>query len=133
MWWIIILGLIVFVMIKFASDNHEQSSAVAKQGGMRKKYKRLVDFVLAGNEKAQIMREDGTSLTVGCVSPGVSTYFDIIQGFGDVEIIWHTKSVIMGNHKLKWNFNEFYDQDKMIEKINHDIEAYFSNCIQNFS
>ena len=39
----------------------------------------------------------------------------------------------MGNHKLKWNFNEFYDQDKMIEKINHDIEAYFSNCIQNFS
>ena len=37
MWWIII-AIIAFVAFKFILDSKAQSNAVAKQGGMRKKY-----------------------------------------------------------------------------------------------
>lgn len=133
MWWIIIIGIILYVIIKFASDSNKQADAVAKQGGMRKKYKQLVDFALAGHDQSHVVREDGTSITVGCRSAGGSTYFDIVQGFGNVIIRWRSTSIVMGNHKLEWTFNEYYDQNKIIDKINHDVEAYMSNVINKFS
>lgn len=133
MWWIIIIGVILFVIIKFASDNNKQANAVAKQGGMRNKYRTLVDFALAGHQHSHIVREDGTSITVGCGSPGGSTYFDIVQTFGTVSIKWRSTSIVMGNHKLEWQFDEFMDQEKMIDKINHDIEVYMTNVLQKYT
>lgn len=132
MWWIIIIGIVLIIIIKFTSDNNKQASAVAKQGGMRNKYKRLVDFALEGQEHSHIVREDGTSIVVGCSSNGGSTYIEIVQCFGDVVIRWCSNSIVMGTHKLEWKFNEFYDQDKIVEKINHDIEVYMANVIQKY-
>lgn len=132
MWWIII-GILVFVLIKFTSDTNKQADAVAKQGGMRKKYKQLVDFALGCHNQSHIVREDGTSITIGCGTAGGSTYFDIVQGFGNVIIRWRSTSIVMGNHKLEWTFNEFHDQNMMIERINHDVDVYMSNVLENFS
>ena len=39
----------------------------------------------------------------------------------------------MGNHKLEWQFDEFMDQEKMIDKINHDIEVYMTNVLQKYT
>lgn len=133
MWWIVIIGIIIFSIIKFASDNNKQANAVAKQGGMRKKYHTLVEYALAGHEHSHIVREDGTSITIGCGSPGGSTYIDIVQTFGTVTIRWRSTSVLVGNHKLEWQFDEFMDQDKMVNKIEHDIEVYMTNVFQKFS
>lgn len=133
MWWIVIIGIVLFTIIKFASDNNKQANAVAKQGGMRNKYRTLVEYALAGHQHSHIIREDGTSVTVGCSSPGGSTYFDIVQTFGTVTIRWHSTSVLVGNHKLEWQFDEFIDQNIMVNKIEHDIEVYMTNVLQKFS
>ena len=98
-----------------------------------KKYHTIVEYALAGHEHSHIVREDGTSITVGCGSPGGSTYIDIVQTFGTVTIRWRSTSVLVGNHKLEWQFDEFMDQDRMVQKIEHDIEVYMTNVFQKFS
>lgn len=132
MWWIIIIALVVFMVIKFASDSNKQANAVAKQGGMRKKYKTLVDYMLSGHAQSRIIQETATSISVGVTGPSGSTVFFICQTFGSVTIQYKVKNVMFGNHQLEWSFDEFMSQEKMIEKISHDIEAYYKNVIQNF-
>lgn len=133
MWWIIIIGIILFIIIKFAGDTNKQANAVAKQGGMRNKYRTLVNYALSGHKHSRIISEDGTGITIGCGSPGGSTYIDIVQTFGTVTVRWQSKSILLGNHKLEWEFDEFMDQEKMIEKIENDIDVYMTNVIQKFS
>lgn len=133
MWWIIIIGVILFIIIKFVNDINKQANAVAKQGGMRNKYRTLVEYALAGDQRSHIVREDGTSITIGCSSPGGSTYIDIVQTFGSVRIRWNSTSALLGNHKLEWQFDEFMDQEKMVDKIEHDIQVYMTNVFQKFS
>lgn len=109
MWWFII-AIVAFIAFKFILDSNAQSNAVAKQGGMRKKYSVLVDHFLAGNEHCRIVQENSTFIRVGAANPAASTYFDIAQTYGTVTIQWISKSIPLGNHKLEWQFNEFEDQ-----------------------
>lgn len=131
MWWIIIV-IIAFVAFKFILDSKAQSNAVAKQGGMRKKYSILVDYFLTGDKKCRIVKENSTFIRVGAANPAASTYFDIVQTYGTVTIQWISKSIPLGNHKLEWQFNEFADQHEMIRKIEHDVETYMGNVISKF-
>ena len=132
MWWIIIIGIVVFIAVKFFSDNNKQANEVAKQGGMRKKYSTLVSYFLAGHQNSRIIQEESTFMRIGSVSPGGSTFFDIAQTFGNVTIQWIAKSAFMGNHKLEWTFNEFMDQEEMIQRIEHDVEVYMSNVLNKY-
>lgn len=131
MWWIII-AIIAFVAFKFISDSKAQSNAIAKQGGMRKKYSILVDNFLGGNENCRIVQESSTFIRVGVANPAASTYFDIVQTYGTVTIQWISKSIPLGSHKLEWQFNEFADQHEMIHQIEHDIETYMGNVLSKF-
>ncbi len=99
---------------------------------MRKKYSTLVSCFLSWHENCRIIQEESTFMRIGSVSPGGSTFFDIAQTFGNVTIQWIAKSVIMGNHKLEWTFNEFMDQEQMIQRIERDVEAYMSNVINKY-
>lgn len=56
MWWIII-AIIAFVAFKFILDSKAQSNAVAKQGGMRKKYSILVDYFLTKMRIVELFRK----------------------------------------------------------------------------
>jgi|UniRef100_UPI003FF057EB hypothetical protein len=131
MWWFII-AIVAFIAFKFILDSNAQSNAVAKQGGMRKKYSVLVDHFLAGNEHCRIVQENSTFIRVGAANPAASTYFDIAQTYGTVTIQWISKSIPLGNHKLEWQFNEFEDQHQMIRKIEHDVEVYMGNVLSKF-
>ena len=131
MWWFII-AIVAFIAFKFILDSNAQSNAVAKQGGMRKKYSVLVDHFLAGNEHCRIVQENSTFIRVGAANPATSTYFDIAQTYGTVTIQWISKSIPLGNHKLEWQFNEFEDQHQMIRKIEHDVEVYMGNVLSKF-
>lgn len=130
--WGIIIAIVAFVAFKFISGSIAQSNAVAKQGGMRKKYSILVDYFLAGNENCRIVLENSTFIRVGVANPAASTYFDITQTYGTVTILWISKSIPLGNHKLKWQFNEFADQHEMIRQIEHDVETYMGNVLSKF-
>lgn len=131
MWWFII-AIVAFIAFKFILDSNAQSNAVAKQGGMRKKYSVLVDHFLAGNEHCRIVQENSTFIRVGAANPAASIYFDIAQTYGTVTIQWISKSIPLGNHKLEWQFNEFEDQHQMIRKIEHDVEVYMGNVLSKF-
>lgn len=131
MWWFII-AIVAFIAFKFILDSNAQSNAVAKQGGMRKKYSVLVDHFFAGNEHCRIVQENSTFIRVGAANPAASTYFDIAQTYGTVTIQWISKSIPLGNHKLEWQFNEFEDQHQMIRKIEHDVEVYMGNVLSKF-
>ena len=56
MWWIIIV-VIVIMVIKFANDSNKQANAVAKQGGMRVKYRKLINHLLNGDANCKIIQE----------------------------------------------------------------------------
>lgn len=55
MWWIIIIAIVVIIAIKFANDCNEQADAVAKQGGMRIKYRTLINYILSSDPKCKII------------------------------------------------------------------------------
>ena len=131
MWWFII-AIVAFIAFKFILDSNAQSNAVAKQGGMRKKYSVLVDHFLAGNEHCRIVQENSTFIRVGAANPAASTDFDIAQTYGTVTIQGISKSIPLGNHKLEWQFNEFEDKHQMIRKIEHDVEVYMGNVLSKF-
>ncbi len=132
MWWIVLIAIVAYVIIKFAIDSNKQADAVIKQGGMRKKYKTLVDNLLSGHPQARIVQETATFLNIGVSNMGGTTSFFITQTFGTVTVEWKINSPLFGKHKLEWTFDEFLDQDKMIEKIENDVGKYTMNIMQNF-
>ncbi len=131
MWWIILIAIVAYVIIKFAIDSNKQADAVVKQGGMRKKYKTLVNHLLSGHPQARIVQETATFLNIGVSNMGGTTSFFITQTFGTVTVEWKINSPLFGKHKLEWTFDEFLDQDKMIEKIENDVGKYTMNLMQN--
>lgn len=132
MWWIVLLAVIAWILIKFFSDWNKQGEHVKQEGGMRTKYKTLVDYVLSGRNDCHIVQETATFIRVGSSSAGGSTFFDISQTFGKVTIQWISKSVLLGNDKLEWEFGEYDDQKEMIKKINHDIEIHVKSKLSRF-
>lgn len=132
MWWIIIIAIVIVVLIKFIRDSNKQANAVAKQGGMKIKYRTLINYILSSDPKCRIIQETATFISVGVSGISGSTVFFIQQTFGSVTIQYKVKSQVFGNHQLEWKFDEFIDQEKMIEKITHDIDVYNNNMIQKF-
>ena len=132
MWWIIVIGIVVIMLIRFANDSNKQANAVIKQGGMRVKYKTLVNYLLKQDPNAKITQETNTLITIGLYGISGSTVFIISQAYGQVHIQWKANSNVFGNHQLEWYFNEFLDQTKMIEKITTDLTTYQTDMMQKF-
>lgn len=132
MWWIIIVAIILFSIVKFAMAYNDQADSVAKQGGMKKKYSVLVNNILNADSHCRIIQEGSSFIRLGAVSPGGSTIFDLTQTFGSVTVQWIGKSVLIGDHKMEWQFDEFMDQDAMFEKVVHDVDIYMNNVINKY-
>lgn len=132
MWWIIIIGIVVIMLVKFTNDSNKQANAVIKQGGMRKKYKILISHILNQDANARIIQESNTLIAIGLSGISGSTVFFISQAYGKVHIQWKANSQVFGNHKLEWYFDEFLDQAKIIEKITNDLTAYQTNMIHKY-
>lgn len=126
MWWLLVIIIVLFIITKFTRDLNKQANAVAKQGGMRNKYRTLVEYAISGHPQSKTVHEDGTSIDIGCSTPGGSTNFSIIQTFGSVTIRWSQNSALIGKHKLEWQFDEFYNQELMTTRGNTDHGSLFS-------
>jgi len=130
--WTILIAVVVYIIFKFVSDNNKQASIIAKQGGMRNKYRTLIDYLMSQRPDVKVIHEDSTSIIVGCASAGGSTKFIIAQTFGTVTVQWKSSDIITGNHELEWQFEEFMDQTKMSEKMENDIVVYSTNLLSKF-
>jgi len=131
--WIIIIIIVVIIIGKFLYDNNQQSAKVAKEGGMRHKYRNLIQDLLSPNPRCKIIRESSDSITLGLVSNmgAGSTLFVLTQAFGKLNVQWLFESPFYGKHKLEWNFQEYGNQKEMLERMNNDVSKYLGNIMDN--
>jgi len=129
MWIFLIVIVIVFIIGKFIYDKNQQSAKVTMEGGMRNKYRQLIGFITSGDPKTKIFQETSDSISLGVSSISGSTLFILTQTFGKVTVQWKVESSVFGKHKMEWDFDEYLDQEKMIEKIVNDTSKYQSNLM----
>lgn len=124
MWIIIILIVLAFIIGKFLYDKNQQAVKITKEGGMRNKYRVLIEFLMSADPRSKIFEEKSDSLTLGLSNIGGTSLFILMQTFGYVTVKWKSDSPIFGKHKMEWDFPENGDQEKMAERIANDIEKY---------
>lgn len=130
--WIVIIVIVVFIIGKFLLDKNEQAGKITMQGGMKNKYKELIEYLMSGDMRTRIFEETSDSLTLGLSNAGGSTLFVLIQSFGKVTVQWKLNSPIYGKHKLEWSFDEFKDQEEMADVIFNNIAKYDKNLMETF-
>lgn len=127
--WTIIILIITGFLIKFFYDMNKQKTHVARQGGMQHKYRRIIEHIKSGDPRTKIYRDTGDQVTLGISNMGGTTLFTITQTFGRVTIQWNVESPVFGKHNLEWDFDEYHDQNRMIEKITNDLAHYQNNVM----
>ena len=127
--WIAIILVIVFSVGKFLFDKNKQASKITMEGGMRNKYRDLIEFLKAGDSRTKIFQETSDSITLGLSNTGGTTLFILTQTFGYVTVQWEINNPIVGKHKMEWDFPEYGDQKKMTERIANDLGKYQKNLM----
>lgn len=127
--WFVIIVIVLFIIGKFLYDRETQASKIQKEGGMRNKYKSLLEFLMA-SDGTKIFEEKVDSITVGVSGSSGAVLFTLTQTFGNVNVQWKiVNNPIFGNHKLEWSFQEYGDQNQMIDRIMNDTMKYQSNVM----
>lgn len=115
--WIVVIAIIAFFIYLSVKGNADIKN-VNKYGGLRNKYKILIDRIMARN--AYYRMNEINSNNIVLTNTGMS--FKLIEMDKKLQITWIWNSFGSGRtHKLLWKFDENEDQEKMYEKINSDI------------
>lgn len=128
MWVLVIILIIVAVVIgKFMSDSNKQNKKIEQEGGMRHKYRELIDIILSGTSDCEIHKIDSNSVTLRSSSIGGTTQFSLVQTFGNLHVTWELASPVFGTHEMSWEFPEYHDQQKIADRIMNDLVKYQNN------
>lgn len=129
---LIFIGVLgILFVLKFFFEKNEQSTKVAKEGGMMNKYNILIANLLSGRKDTKIYKITSDSVQLGVISMGSATMYFITQTFGNVTVEWKIDNIIFGQHKLEWTFPEYLDQGKMISRIINDVSKYQNNIARS--
>lgn len=129
MWILIILLILIgIVIIKFLLDRNTQSSKIAMEGGMKIKYREVIQ-ILMRDPRTKIFNESSDSITLGLSNMGGTTLFILTQTFGNLTVQWKVDSPVFGKHKMEWDFPENSDQKNMAETIENDLGKYQRNIM----
>lgn len=119
--YIVVAVVIVFVIGKFFIDRDKMiEKQVDNQGGMRVKYKTLIDL-LTQEPSAKIVETKRDMVHIRSQGNPCSTDFFIIEHFDASRIEYVGNMGLLGVHKLDWKFPQNFSQEKMYEKIGTDI------------
>lgn len=127
--WTVIIIVVVFIIGKFLYDRNKQASKITMEGGMRNKYRDLIEFLMSGDSRSKIFQETSDSITLGISNAGGTTLFILTQTFGKVTVQWKVDSPVFGKHKMEWDFQEYGDQEQMAERIANDTGKYQQNMM----
>ena len=127
------IGFVVaFIIIRFIIDLIIQSKKMKAQGGVRQKYSKFIDDILASHPDSKIFHEDNTSVVVGVHGIAGSQVFYITKAFEVVIIQIKVKNnPLFGNIEREWKFPENMDQDKIITQIKNDMKKDMEMIIKN--
>ncbi|MDC9721877.1 MAG: hypothetical protein PSN34_03775 [Urechidicola sp.] len=127
--WTVIIVIVVFIIGKFLYDRNKQASKITMEGGMRNKYRELIEFLMSGDSRSKIYQETSDSITLGISNMGGTTLFILTQTVGKVTVQWKVDSPVFGKHKMEWDFAEYGDQGQMAERIANDTGKYQQNMM----
>lgn len=134
MWFLKLIGFVAaFIIIRFTIDMIKQSKEMKNQGGVRKKYSKIVDWALSSHPDSKIFQQDNTLVVVGVTGIAGSQIFFILKTFEAVNIQMKVKdNPLWGNIEMEWTFPENMDQDQIISKIELDVKLKLIQGISNF-
>ena len=129
-WLILILGVVLFIAIKFFTDWKRQNVKILKEGGVLKKYNTLITK-LQGNTTPTIFISDAERYSFGWITLNVDNRFSIIESFGNVLVKWTFKANIPISENInlskQWKLDENCNQEYEANKILADIESQTKN------
>lgn len=131
---IALLILVVFI-VKFLIDRNTQKEYLKKQGGMKNKYQSLIHKIIQSTPDFDIIKETSHDITLATIkSIAGQTTITLTQSFRRLIVEWRVhgnSNSSYGNHNLRWEFDEFKDQNEIFKKINYDIGEYSNNVTSN--
>ena len=128
MW--ILIARVAFIAFKFFADRNKLPGKVAMEGGMRRKYNVLISGLMIGHKESTVFRESADSITVGVSNIGGSTLFTVTQTFKGVAVQLNFKSPLYGEHNMEWSFDEYGNQDEMVDRIANDFGQFQRNIMR---
>ena len=101
-------------------------------GGMLNKYEFLIHHLTSyPNAIIQKVQKDKIQIYID-LSIIISTMnFYIKEGFQCVNIQWIGISKKLGKHKKSWKFPDTYSQEKMVQRINEDLNNQMDKILGN--
>lgn len=116
--WTFIIILLVLFLGKFIIDSLKQSNEMKKQGGIKKKYAKLVQMLLDADPRTRIIQESNNFINVGISGPAGAQSYLLQQTFGSLTIQVVVKNnPLLGNLTIERTFPEDMDQEEMMKEL----------------
>lgn len=122
--WVIVIAIVVYIAFKLGSTSGQVIGSVNSSGGMRVKYAKLLDNILAGHKDSKVFMETRTYLRAGVSNYGGTTLFHIQQSTGNKVLIQHEikDNPVVPPFQLQWTFPDDTDQEEMMVVMGIDIQ-----------
>lgn len=129
----LIIASVILMVIHFTRDTLKEKNKVQNQGGIRKKYKTLITHFLVEGEM-KVISETTTYMCISGSDNMARITFHFQHLYSSINVKFEFKNIIIGEHKLSWDFPENMSQEDMIEHIETEINKYFDNlCSRLYS
>ena len=128
-----IILVVILIVGKFLFDSVQQSNKISSEGGVRKKYKVLIDSLLSADPRNKVFQETNTFVAVGISGAAGSQIFYIQATLGTVTIQMKVNNnPLFGNLNMEWKFPESMNQEHMLIKMNEDISKKMQSLIERY-
>ena len=122
--------LIVIILLFFAKDYYKDYKKMERNGGIRKKYKVLIDYFIEFDPEMIVLKETNMYCFLGAQHYKGSLTFRFQHTFDKININFTMNHNYLGVHKLEWVFHENMPQEDMIYHIEREIKQY---CTEKFN
>ena len=131
--WTFIIILVVLFFGKFIVDSLKQSNEIKKQGGIKKKYAKLVQMLLEADPRTRIIQESNNFINIGISGPaGAQSYF-LQETFGSLTVqIVVKNNPLLGNLTIERTFPEDMDQEEMMKELVLAQQAEMSKKLNRY-
>ncbi|RUA30588.1 MAG: hypothetical protein DSY77_13990 [Bacteroidetes bacterium] len=120
-WIITLLAVLLYLVYKFNNDYRENlKEKVTSKGGMHKKYKELVDYLISTDLSITKITKDSIVLS------SKNMRFDIYLVSNNTEIYFKGYLVLIGEVKKKWVYHHNHTQKDIIKDINNFFDLELS-------
>ena len=127
-----IIIIVVIVIISFTKDSYKENNKIIKEGGIRQKYKTLIDNFIDPESGMHVIKETNTYMCVGMKNQMGSIAFHFQHTFNKINVTFDMKNIFLGDHKLDWDFPETMPQEDMIKHIETRTRQYMENVTSKY-